>query len=178
MRKKYPYLEESYTPLSKVPQKIIENYSYMESSYNYNLNTEQKKQAFLAKIDTFINQKQYINMTLLDWKENPIKEIQGIISSGSISKDGNSNVRRSANLTCSVSRGEYNVDRFAVFEDGYLLGHGEMQLAGVTLESGTIGSLSISEIPKTLGIRIIQNNGDTFRLDENGNVTPPSLSFN
>ena len=110
MRKKYPYLEESYTPLSKIPQKIIENYSYMESSYNYNLNTEQKKQAFLAKIDTFINQKQYINMTLLDWKENPIKEIQGIISSGSISKDGNSNVRRSANLTCSVSRGEYNVD--------------------------------------------------------------------
>ena len=110
MRKRYPYLEESCTPLSKIPQEFNLNYSYLESNYNYDLNKEKKKEIFLAKIDNFINQKQYINMILLDWKENPIKEIQGIISGGSISKDGNSSVRRSANLNCSVNRGEYNVD--------------------------------------------------------------------
>lgn len=110
MRKKYPYLEESYTPSSKVPQWLSQNYPYLESSYKYNLNEERQKQDFLAKIDNFVNQKQHINITLLDWEENPIKEIQGIISTGSITKDGNSSVQRSANLSCSVSRGEYNVD--------------------------------------------------------------------
>jgi len=110
MRKKYPYLEESYTPSSKIPQKIALNYPYLNNSYKYNLNEEKKKENFLAKIDNFINQKQHINITLLDWKENPIKEIQGIITSGSISKDGSSSVRRSANLSCSLNYGEYNVD--------------------------------------------------------------------
>ena len=110
MRKKYPYLEESYTPFSKIPQKIALNYPYLNTSYKYNLNKEKKKENFLAKIDNFINQKQHINITLLDWKENPIKEIQGIITNGSISKDGSSSVRRSANLSCSLSYGEYNVD--------------------------------------------------------------------
>ena len=110
MRKKYPYLEESYTPSSKIPQKIALNYPYLNNSYKYNLNKEKKKENFLAKIDNFINQKQHINITLLDWKENPIKEIQGIITSGSISKDGSSSVRRSANLSCSLNYGEYNVD--------------------------------------------------------------------
>lgn len=111
MRKKYPYLEKSYTPFSDItPEEIEKNYPYVESPYNYNLNKEQEKEDFLTKIDEFVLQKQYVNITLLDWKENPIKEIQGIISSGSITKDGKSSVRRSANLSCSVSYGEYNID--------------------------------------------------------------------
>ena len=89
MRKKYPYLEEPYV---------------------YNLNEEQQKKSILGLIDDFINQRQYVNMTLLDWHENPLKEIQGIISSGSISKDGSSSVRRSCSLSCSVSKEEYNID--------------------------------------------------------------------
>ena len=89
MRKKYPYLEEAYVP---------------------NLNIEQQKRHFLAKIDDFINQRQYVNITLLDWHENPIKEIDGIIASGTITKDGNSSVRRSCSLSCSVSGETYNVD--------------------------------------------------------------------
>ena len=89
MRKKYPYLEEPYV---------------------YNLNEEQQKRSILGLIDDFINQRQYVNMTLLDWEENPLKSIQGIISSGSISKDGSSSVRRSCSLSCSVSKKEYNID--------------------------------------------------------------------
>ena len=89
MRKFYPYLEESYYP---------------------NLNEEYEKQQFLYSLNKIVNQKQYVKITLLDWEENPIKEIDGIISSGSINKDGNSTVRRSCSLACSVDGGVYNID--------------------------------------------------------------------
>lgn len=89
MRKSYPYLQEAYSP---------------------NLNEEQEKRNFLALLDNFINQRQYVNLTLLDWEENPLQEIQGIISSGSISKDGASSVRRTCSLSCSVDGESYNVD--------------------------------------------------------------------
>jgi len=89
MRKKYPYLEEPYV---------------------YNLNEEQQKRSILSFIDDFINQRQYVNIILLDWQENPLKEIHGIIASGSISKDGSSSVRRTCSLSCSVSKEEYDID--------------------------------------------------------------------
>ena len=89
MRKIYPYLQEAYSP---------------------NLNEEQEKRNFLALLDDFVNQRQYINMTLLDWDENPLQEIEGIISSGNINKDGASSVRRTCSLSCSVDGGSYNVD--------------------------------------------------------------------
>ena len=103
MRKTYPYLQESYTA-------HLKDNPYLENPYVYNLNLEQEKRHFLALLDNFINQRQYINMTLLDWHERPLKEIDGVISSGSITKDGNSSVRRTASLSCSVDGGKYNVD--------------------------------------------------------------------
>ena len=103
MRKTYPYLQESYTA-------HLKDNPYLENPYVYNANVEQEKRHFLALLDNFVNQRQYINMTLLDWHERPIKEIDGIISSGSITKDANSSVRRTASLSCSVSGGTYNVD--------------------------------------------------------------------
>ena len=103
MRKTYPYLQESYTA-------HLKDNPYLENPYIYNLNKEQEKRHFLALLDNFVNQRQYINMTLLDWEERPIKEIDGVISSGSITKDGSSSVRRTASLSCSVDGGSYNVD--------------------------------------------------------------------
>lgn len=103
MRKTYPYLEESYTA-------HLKDNPYLENPYVYNVDTEQRKRGFLAQIDNFINQKQYINMTLLDWQERPIKEIDGIITSGSITKDGSSSVRRTASLSCSLDGGIYDVN--------------------------------------------------------------------
>ena len=103
MRKTYPYLQESYAA-------HLKSNPYLENPYVYNANAEQEKRHFLAQLDNFVNQKQYVNITLLDWHERPIKEIDGIISSGSITKDGNSSVRRSCSLSCSVDGGSYNVD--------------------------------------------------------------------
>lgn len=85
-------------------------YPYLQEAYFSNLNEEQEKHNFLALLDDFINQRQYINMTLLDWNENPVQEIDGIISSGNINKDGASAVRRTCSLSCSVDSGSYNVD--------------------------------------------------------------------
>ena len=103
MRKTYPYLQASYTS-------HLKDNPYLENPYVYDLNQEQEKRHFLALLDNFVNQRQYINMTLLDWQERPLKEIDGIIESGSITKDGSSSVRRSASLSCSVDGGSYDVD--------------------------------------------------------------------
>ena len=68
-------------------------------------------------------------------------------------------------------------DKFIVYSDGTLHASGVEIEGAITASSGSIGPLSISAIPQTLGIRIIQNSGDTFKLDENESVTPSSLSF-
>ena len=89
-------------------------YPYLQNPYTSDLNVEAKKRRFLSYIDDFVNQRQYVKMTLLDWEENPIKAIEGIISSGSISKDGASSVRRTCSLSCSVNGEEYNVDEMGM----------------------------------------------------------------
>ena len=85
-------------------------YEYLQNVYSPDLNIESKKRYFLSEIDNFVNQRQYVKMTLLDWEENPLKDIEGVISSGSISKDGSSSIRRTCNLSCSVDGESYNVD--------------------------------------------------------------------
>ncbi len=55
-------------------------------------------------------QKQYVRITLLSWDENPLKEIQGELTSGTITKDGSSAVRRTCSFSASVSGGTYTVE--------------------------------------------------------------------
>lgn len=85
------------------------NYPYLQDSYIQNSNNEKERRAFLAKIDNFANQRQYVKITLLNWAEEPIKSIEGTISSGNISKDGSSAVRRTCQLSCSVGYGQYDI---------------------------------------------------------------------
>ena len=89
MRKTYPYLSDSY------------------------VGTEEEgltRREFLSKLDSFVNQKRYARLTLLNWAEEPLKEIQGEIVSGSLSKDGSSAVRVTGNLTTTVDAGTYSID--------------------------------------------------------------------
>ena len=67
-----------------------ENYLYLQDPH------------FLYKVDTLKLKKQFIKITLLDWNENPIQEIQGFTTSGSISLDGKSAMRRSCNLSAVI----------------------------------------------------------------------------
>lgn len=85
-------------------------YPYLNDSYNNTFSELTEKSNFLAEIDSFINQKQYVKITLLNWSEEPLREIAGELTSGTISKDGSSAVRRTCTLSASVSAGEYNVE--------------------------------------------------------------------
>lgn len=86
------------------------NYPYLLDTTFETVNGQIQKTNFLQEIDNFINQKQYVKITLLNWNEEPIKEIQGELSGGSISKDGSSSVRRTCFFTAVINRGEYDVE--------------------------------------------------------------------
>ena len=54
---------------------------------------------FLNQLDNLRVKEQFVRITVLSWKEDPIQEIQGKVISGSLNLDGNSSLRRTANLT-------------------------------------------------------------------------------
>lgn len=62
---------------------------------------------FLKKINSDRQQTQYVKITLLDWEENPIEEIQGLTTGGSINLNGDSAVRRTCNLSMYVYKENY-----------------------------------------------------------------------
>ena len=61
---------------------------------------------FLKEMDLLKLKEQLVKITVLDWAENPIKEIQGKITGGSLNLDGKSSIRRTCNLTMFVE--DYN----------------------------------------------------------------------
>ena len=65
-----------------------------------------KDENFLQKIDMQHIKEQYAKITLLDWLENPIQEIQGLVTGGSINLDGKSALRRTCNLSVFVNEEE------------------------------------------------------------------------
>lgn len=64
-------------------------------------------QDFLLKMDKEHLKEQYVKITALDWLENPIKDIQGIVTGGAINLDGSSSVRRTCNLSAYIEKAEY-----------------------------------------------------------------------
>ena len=69
----------------------------MRRSYPYLNDIE-----FLNKIYDQHNQTVYTEITVLDWYERPVKQIQGRVLSASISVNGDSAVRRTANLSVKI----------------------------------------------------------------------------
>lgn len=66
-----------------------------------------KNQDFLLSIDNLKIKKQYAKITLLDWEEKPIQEIQGLIVSGSLNITGDSAIRRTGNLSVYLQDESY-----------------------------------------------------------------------
>ena len=58
-----------------------------------------KDKAFLKQIDEMKVKEQFVKITLLNWDEDPLQDIQGKIINGNLNVDGKSSVRR----TCSFS---------------------------------------------------------------------------
>lgn len=61
---------------------------------------------FLDIIDKQKIKEQYAKIIVLDWKENPLQEIQGIVTGGNINLDGKSSMRRTCNLTFFIDKEE------------------------------------------------------------------------
>lgn len=74
-----------------------------------------KDQVFLDQLDALPLKNQYVKITVLTWQEEPIKEIQGKIISGSLNLNGSSSLRRTANLTMFAE--EQNNDLTQINED-------------------------------------------------------------
>lgn len=66
--------------------------------YEYLMNEDFLKDLYNAHLS-----EQYCKITILNWKENPLKEIQGIITGGNINLDGKSAVRRTCTLSSFVN---------------------------------------------------------------------------
>lgn len=78
----------------------------MKKQYPYSTNKE-----FLNKIDLLHVREQWVKITLLEYNsEIPISDIEGRVISGSISKTGDSTVRRTCNLSCAIDAFKYNID--------------------------------------------------------------------
>ena len=76
----------------------------MKKQYPYSQDKE-----FLHKIDTLLVQEQWAKITLLEYSsEQPLMEIEGEISSGTLNKDGGSAVRRTCSFTCNVDAFTYD----------------------------------------------------------------------
>ena len=58
---------------------------------------------FLNKIYGLHNQTIYTQITVLDWEEKRIADIQGKVMSGSMSVNGDSAVRRTASLSVFIN---------------------------------------------------------------------------
>ena len=54
---------------------------------------------FLQEIDHLRVKEEFIRITVLDWKQRPLKSIEGIAINGNVNLDGSSSVRRTATLT-------------------------------------------------------------------------------
>ena len=68
-----------------------ENYAYL------------KDLPFLKSLIAQPIQSIFVRFTSLDWNENPLCEIQGLATSGSMNLNGQSSIRRTCNLTITTS---------------------------------------------------------------------------
>lgn len=92
----------------------------MKKRYDYLTDEE-----FLQEIDNTHLKEQFAKITVLDWEENPIQDIQGVVTGGSINIDGKSAVRRTCNLSVFLNDTEYsgitNIDNlFSINKKIYL----------------------------------------------------------
>ena len=78
----------------------------MRKQYPYSNDME-----FLSKIDTLRIKEQWVRIILLEYSsEQPLENIEGKITSGNLNKAGDSAVRRTCSLECSVDAFKYNPD--------------------------------------------------------------------
>ena len=66
---------------------------------------------FLHELDKLPIKQQYIKITVLNWQEQPIQQVQGKCISGNINIDGSSSMRRTATLSILADEKENNLEQ-------------------------------------------------------------------
>ena len=64
---------------------------------------------FLKTIDRISLKEEFAKITILNWQERPIEDIQGKVSSGTLNINGNSSLRRTCNLTILIDGNNSNI---------------------------------------------------------------------
>lgn len=64
---------------------------------------------FLKAVDRISLKEEFAKITILNWQERPIEEIQGKVSSGTLNINGNSPLRRTCNLTILIDENNSNI---------------------------------------------------------------------
>ena len=64
---------------------------------------------FLKTIDKISLKEEFAKITILNWQERPIEDIQGKVSSGTLNINGNSSLRRTCNLTILIDENNSNI---------------------------------------------------------------------
>ncbi len=157
---------------------MIKNYKYLKDA------------AFLKEMDAQHLQEQYVKITLLDWKENPIQEIQGISTGGSISLNGNSSVRRTCNLSVFAKSEEFsnvtNVDNLFSINKKVDIEIGLKNITNKYLEYPiiwypqgvyTIASPSLSHSPSGINISLQLRDKMSLLNGDAGGTIPASTQF-
>jgi len=75
----------------------------MERNYPYWNDKE-----FLYQIDTLQVTEEYVRVTALTWKDEPIQEVQGLITDGSLTINGESSMRRAVNFSAAFEDNSFS----------------------------------------------------------------------
>ena len=102
-----------------------------------------KDDNFLSLIDDTHVLEQFIKITILDWLERPVQEVQGIVTGGSLNIAGNSSLRRTCNLSVFIdNRSDYlnilNVNNLFSINKKFYLEIGYKNTSGQYTEYETI----------------------------------------
>lgn len=161
---------------------MIKNYPYL------------KDIDFLNKIYGLHNKTLYTKITVLDWHEKPLQEVQGRVTSASISINGDSTVRRTLSLSLFIQDYDelyqnpdslYNINKKVFVEVG--LQNSICHLSDLNYPDypilwfpfGVFIILNSSISVDSTGIKMNMNLGDKMNLlnGEAGGVIPASTNF-
>lgn len=112
---------------------------------------------FLNKIYGQHNRSVYINVTSLDWAERPLQDVKGKVISASISMNGDSSVRRTANLSIKILNAD---ELYSNIDSLFSINKKVFIETGLSNNFCHLGSRFYSNYPIVwfpIGVMIIQN---------------------
>ena len=89
---------------------MMRTYPYLYGPYETDMDDVRRKNMILYDMDGQTVHKQRVRITLLNWDEDPVYEVEGDVSSLSITKNGTSSVRRTAQMAVSMDAGSYDIE--------------------------------------------------------------------